>query len=603
MLVASVLQPFAILSRSIYHSHQTPKSTRHHQDLIARPDQLVGNGRIYLVQLGPHTDPYSIQELSEWLRDKYSLDTQILQPAALDPAAWDSSRHRYIAERLYAQIKREHPTLAADPKVWLIGFTDAEMYSVTRKRSATFSQRDGQRAAIISSFKIEDSPMLRGWLRLTTKHYAPKSSLRDRLRRILLKDVAVLFWHLPLNNDPGSLLYFSLNPNVLTNDIYESDLAPTRSPSGEFISDPCIVFTYAARSGVKPTPKLSAGSLIRECEVPENPDQEQSSIDTPNSPPDTSQERIELRLHYGLLTEKHTDFYLPGQVPIRFERATSNRWLMPMAFGISGSHNYDRYLSSHDAMRHITISNAGSGDDVLVRVPKWLSFLAINKWIDVDASGSNLSLRWRNAPTPHFDLTRFNGEVESYMPCVDSELCYLNGYRSSNGGVLTMLRDSHRRLTSLSAPQNSWLHINYNSHADAENRITDILDSRGRHVGYSYNSRNQLATVTYPSGEVLSYTYDELQNLVSVSVAADAEAAPTVLITNHFRNGRLVSQLLADGSTYSYDYFPSGGGQATMASVHAPNGTIYDLSFGTEGAAVRQRTFHAVPNQPADRTI
>jgi hypothetical protein len=70
-----------------------------------------------------------------------------------------------------------------------------------------------------------------------------KSDIPDRLRRLLLRDVAILFWHLSLNNDPGSLLQRVFNPDLPINDIYQSDLEPTRSPWGEFVGDPCIVFT------------------------------------------------------------------------------------------------------------------------------------------------------------------------------------------------------------------------------------------------------------------------------------------------------------------------------------------------------------------------
>jgi len=579
-----VLLAWGALQRGAYNRSHSHAPVLHH-GVVARSDQFHGSGRIYLLQLGPHAAPYTVQDLAEWLRDKYSLDTQILQATALDPAAWDPSRHLYIAELLYAQIKREHPTLAVDRNSWLIGFTDAGMYSATQKWGSTFSLRDQHRVAIISASGIGDSAIAIAWLRLTSLRYTPTSAIPDRLRRLLLRDVAILFWHLSLNNDPGSLLQRVFNPDLPINDIYQSDLEPTSSPWGEFVGDPCIVFTDTAGTGLK----LSTGALIRQCEHPESADEEQSSLDTPDSPPDTSQERIELRLRYGLLTEKHTDFYLPGPVPIRFERATSNRWLMPVAFGISGSHNYDRYLVSHDGMRHISVSNAGSGDTVLLRTPAWLSFLAFNKWSDTNASESNLTLRWRIAPLEHFDLTRYNGEVEKYMPCDDSEVCYMNGYRSSNGDVLAMQRDSHRRLTSISAPQENWLRLNYDLQHVTQNRITDILDSRGRRIFYRYDTQGQLASVSYPSGEVLSYRYDSLQNLICVSAAPNATASPTVLITNHFLNGRLVSQILDDGSVYSYGYLPAGDGEASMATVRTPDGTTYALTFGSEGAAIRQR--------------
>ena len=56
--------------------------------------------------------------------------------------------------------------------------------------------------------------------------------LQQRLRRILLKDVAVQYWQLPLNNDPSSLLHQTLDPEIPTEDIYASDLEPGESANG-----------------------------------------------------------------------------------------------------------------------------------------------------------------------------------------------------------------------------------------------------------------------------------------------------------------------------------------------------------------------------------
>ena len=560
-----------------------------HEGEIAQRDHLVGEGRIYLVQLGEHKAPYTVQDLAEWLRDRYALDVQVLQSMNLDHAAWDSSRHQYIAEKLLDEIKQKHPDLAADPKVWLIGFTDSEMYSATEKYSSTFSQRDHHNAAIISADDMEDSTLQRAERWFTGRQRQSSTALRDRLRRILLKDVAILFWKLPLNNDPGSLLYFSLNPEVPNSELYESDVHPAQSEWGEFIGTPCIVFTYTPRPD-QPASATVTTPLIRQCEEPESVFDEQTNLATPHAPPDTTQERMELRLREGLLTEKHTDFYLPGPIPIRFERANSNRWLMPEAFGISGSHNYDRYLYTNDEMRHILISNAGGGDASLERYPSWLPMDFFNRWNDTDLAGAYLNLRLYLLPRQHYELRRYNGEVESYMTCKDGELCLWNGYRNPQGGTLTMDRDAQRRLTRLQASQDNWLRLHYDATAKGQeqNRVTDILDSHRRHVIYSYNSLGQLATVTYPSGEVLRYTYDSSQNLLAVDVAPNATAPATTLINNSYLQGRLVGQTLPDGSSYRYDYLPADGKEATTVIVHSSTGKDQELRFDSAGAALRE---------------
>ena len=198
------------------------------------------------------------------------------------------------------------------------------------------------------------------------------------------------------------------------------------------------------------------------------------------------------------------DFYLPGPVPIRFERAMDNRQVMPQAFGLSGSHNYDRYLTASDGMSHMRVVNAGSGDTALTRSPAWMIFPPFSRWIDTDASGSNLALRWRAFPIEHLELKRFNGEVESYMPCTDAELCYLNGYTNSNGETLTMQRDSMRRLISMSTQPGDWLRFSYED--PSQTSVTAIHDSQGRAVRYTYNGKGQMERVTYSTGEVITYT-------------------------------------------------------------------------------------------------
>jgi hypothetical protein len=50
-------------------------------------DQLIGTGRIYLVQIGAHDLSYSLNEFAGWLLSKYALDVQVLPPMRLDRSA------------------------------------------------------------------------------------------------------------------------------------------------------------------------------------------------------------------------------------------------------------------------------------------------------------------------------------------------------------------------------------------------------------------------------------------------------------------------------------------------------------------------------------
>lgn len=292
-----------------YVTPAAPASTRE-PDARVRPSQLHGEGRVYLVQLGPHHMPYHVVDMAAWLRETYALDTEILPALPLEPLAYDASRHRYIAEQVLEQMKRNRPDLAADRNAVIIGFTDEEMYAATEHQSDTFTLRSDNHLAIITAHDME-AFHIDALLALPT----PEARFINRLQRILLKDVAMLFWHLPRNNNPDSVLYYYLNPDLIGSRLLQSDLDPIHSKWGEYVPRPCIVFSHTPGSTLTVT-----DSLIQQCRAPESTGNAQTLLASGEAAPDTSQERIEVDLASGRLVEKHTDFYLPGAVPIRFER-------------------------------------------------------------------------------------------------------------------------------------------------------------------------------------------------------------------------------------------------------------------------------------------
>jgi YD repeat-containing protein len=539
-------------------------------------NQLMGTGRIYLVQIGLHDSSYVLNDFAEWLRSKYALDVQVLQPTTLDPSAWNNRRRQIVAELLYEQVKREHPDLAVDSNAYLIGFTDADMYSVYWNWPFSYSQRYFKaRAAVISSARLRDT----FWERIGVDENIVNAHLQARLRRFLLKDIAVLYWHLPLNHDPNSVLHQALDPDLPGEDIYLSDLHPERTRWGRFEGEPCIFLAYSSKDGIRTLP----GNLIRSCDEEDEPVQQNESTEV-----------FEVDLRLGLLIDKHTDFYLPGSIPIEFRRALRDGWKVPMAYGLSGTHNYDKFLKSAD-MRRISIVHEDGGRYDLDRVPAWLPFLSFVKYVNAadGCPGELLELRWHSSPFEHFDVKWFNGEVEMYLPCDSKPLCYLTGYRNARGEELVFDRDGRRRLTRLTSPNQSWLRLSY----DEAGRISEIDDSRRRTIFYSYDKLGRLSTVRYPSGEILNYGYDSMQHLLTFAVAPNAEATPRLLLRNEYEHGRLAKQIFDDGKVYSYSYFPTGDGPIERVIVRTPENKIFDLDVGEEESSVRERPTQAKPQE------
>ncbi|MGC2299709.1 MAG: DUF6531 domain-containing protein, partial [Acidobacteriaceae bacterium] len=370
---------------------------------------------------------------------------RVLPPMTIDHSSWDPARRQYIAEDLYEQIKRDHADLAEDPNAYLIGFTDADMYSVWYKWPSSFTQRDRQRAAVISAQGLQD---LRRWPNKREDPATANQHFQARLHRILLKDVAMLYWHLPANNDPTSLLHATLNFNVKTEDLWESDLNPAATPWGEYEGEPCIFFNYSSKNGIHPLP----GQLIRTCASVEDPDT------------DGSVEQFQVDLRLGLLITKHTDVSLPGTIPIRFQRALRDGWGGPDAFGLTGTDSYDSYLASADNIRIDVIHDDG-GRYALDRRPRWLPFLAAVRYVDEDYSGSLYEMRWSTAAFPHYELKRYNGDIETYLPCLGVDVnvmkCYLDGYRNAQGQELKFERNDRRKLVQLTSPEKNWVRVTH----------------------------------------------------------------------------------------------------------------------------------------------
>jgi YD repeat-containing protein len=541
-----------------------------HDGPVARVDELKGSGRIYLVQMGDHKTPYSLDDFAQWLRSKYALDVQVLSPMAVDKSAWDSGRHQYVAELLFTQIKREHPDLAENRGAYLIGFTDANMFSVNNQWRSSFTQRDSH-VAVISANGMQDI----GWQLPKVDTNIANLHFQARLRRILLKDVAVLYWHLPVNNDPTSLLHDTLDPDLPAEDIYESDLDPARTLYGESMGASCVFLTYSAKDGIKALP----GAPIHECR----------DADLPQY--DESLELFEVDLGTGLFIDKHTDFSLPDTIPIQFQRVTRDGQRFPRGFGWSGTHNYDDYLWSTDDIEISAIHADGSRDN-MVRVPRWLPILSLVKYVDTDYSGKHYEMHWYNSPFGHFDVKRFDGETKAYLPSTAKSCAYLTGIHSAQGQELKFDRDASRKLTRLTSPNGSWLRLSYGP-AD---HIIEIDDSRGRIVRYDYDEHNRLTSVTYPSGEVYHYEYDNTQHLLTFSVAPDAKTAPRLLLRNEYENGRITKQSFADGSAYTYNYTVGSDNSVTAAVVRTPDGRVFNLEFddGYSDATVREQLPHPI---------
>ncbi len=126
------------------------------------------------------------------------------------------------------------------------------------------------------------------------------------------------------------------------------------------------------------------------------------------------------------------------------------------------------------------------------------------------------------------------------------------------------------RLSRIFNPDGSYTEYGY----DPNGNITSVVDSQGRTVSYSHDSRNVLAGMTEDAGGIAaqtSYEYDQQGNLREVT---DAEGRVTAY--EYDDGGRLLAVSSADTGTTSYRYDGAGNLMAKSDSSGAMVSYSYD---------------------------
>ena len=281
-------------------------------------------------------------------------------------------------------------------------------------------------------------------------------------------------------------------------------------------------------------------------------------------------------LRTGLFVHSETDFQLEDMVPIKLTRTYRPRDAISRPFGIGTSHSYELFLvgdSSTYSYIELILSDGGRvhygrispgtsyPDAVLEHTATASKFYKSQiKW-----NGQGWDLRLR-------DGTRyvFPDSKNTARPAQAA----LIGLHNQHGHSLRLARDATGNLLSISSPNGRWLKFSY----DAGNRITQARDSDGREVAYEYDPEGRLTTVRDSSGKVTSYTYD-----VSHQMRTIRDSNGKVVLTNEYdRLGRVIKQILQDGSTYQFTYTSDNDGKITAADVTDPSGQVRRMRFASK---------------------
>jgi predicted Zn-dependent protease len=162
-------------------------------DLRALPRE----GRVYLVPFDDFPSHNALW-LAEYYRTKYDIPVEVRQPMKLPASAYDTDRGQFNSSRMLARLDEQYPK--GSERIVVVGLTGHDMYSPDLSWRYTFSTRsDDDRLAVVSAARMDY-----GCLGFSST--SPPQQL-TRLRKVVGKDLGVLYFRLAQSEDPGSMLY------------------------------------------------------------------------------------------------------------------------------------------------------------------------------------------------------------------------------------------------------------------------------------------------------------------------------------------------------------------------------------------------------------
>ena len=153
--------------------------------------------KIYFVQIGEMGSVH-LDTLRAYYKQRYDLTIEVLPPIGLEPVVVDERRRQLIAEELIELMKRRYPEHARNPQAILIGITEGDMYIREVDWRFAFARRDGERFAVVSSARMD--PVNFGFL-------PDDELLQARLRKMLTKNIGILYYKLPQKSDRKSVMF------------------------------------------------------------------------------------------------------------------------------------------------------------------------------------------------------------------------------------------------------------------------------------------------------------------------------------------------------------------------------------------------------------
>ncbi|HYL92751.1 MAG TPA: hypothetical protein VEW69_06295 [Alphaproteobacteria bacterium] len=156
------------------------------------------SGKIYLVPIG-NVSMDEVNDLASHYRQKFKVTVDVLPPSKVDETVIDAERQQLIAENLLQSMLRAYSDYRLNSSDVLIGITGQDIYPRSTNWQFCFGWRNADaHAAVVSTARMN-------------LHYLgepqDEATMRQRLRKVVTKDIGMLFYGKSANDNPKSVLY------------------------------------------------------------------------------------------------------------------------------------------------------------------------------------------------------------------------------------------------------------------------------------------------------------------------------------------------------------------------------------------------------------
>jgi YD repeat-containing protein len=511
-------------------------------DLTPAPQRLdlppVPVKKVYLTPLGLDADE-PLDWAPSYYQAKFGIEVAVLPPATLTEHLMSPNRKQVDSEACIEYLRKLHPELDADPSAILIAVTSKDIYIPSFNWAYAENYRQGARFAVVSSARLHPPAFMASW---------NPEWLHSRLQKMLTKNVAMLYFDLPMSSDYTSLLSGGvlLGPQI---DFMGGAIIGAEGKWDSFINGDDPGVTIYSVPGKPPLWRL---------------------IESNDAVPQHGAHVFRADLGAGLFIDRAQDFLLEGEYPLSFTRSYRNADRISRSFGIGASDSLDIFLSGEmgvyvdlifeDGGRlHFVHSRPGPGvfGDAY-RANSALAVYAGDGWTVTMHDGSKLYFPYR----PNY---------------LGYNVTVLTGYTDPAGHKYEMERNSSGELLSVTTPVGQWLHFE----RDAQHRVHRISASTGRVLTYDYDPRGCLSKVADSDGHTDSYTYDDKFQMLTVARDSDPP-----IITNEYDSGQIISQTLASGERFLYHYTSEPEGRRNVMLpdlITDPRGLVTFFVYNSEG--------------------